>query len=220
MKAVRIFAIGCIIFISVSFTIDKNPEWVLQKQESGILVYTRLSAGSNLKEVKVTNKVKSSLSGIVALLLDTKNYPNWIYACSEARTLKVINDHELYSYQVTHLPWPFNDRDVISYFNISQDSDNKTVRFNRTGIPDYLPPVDGKVRLPQFRSDYTLKPLTADSVLVELELHLDPGGSLPAWLLNANLVTAPYKSTVEMMKQLPRYQNASYSFIKENNQQY
>jgi hypothetical protein len=195
--------------------LSDSDNWTLQKNENNILVYTRIVEGSNVKEVRVVNKVKSSLSGMVALLLDTRNYTNWIYECAESRPLKVVSDKEMYNYQVTNFPWPVSDRDLICNFKINQDSNTKIVSFTKTGIPAYIPEKSPYVRIQRFQSSYKLTPLANDSVKVELEMLVDLGGDIPRWLINANMVMAPYKSTVAMLDQIPKYQSASLSFIKE-----
>jgi len=216
MKFLRLFFSALFIFIfSSSFFFSTSSDWVLQKNENGIAVYTRFQTGSNVKEVRVVNTVSSSLSGMVALLLDTKNYPHWIYACRESKQLKVVSERELYNYQITDVPWPFSDRDVITHFTVQQDSVTKIVTFTKTGVPDFIPPKDPLVRVQKFESIYQFIPLPNDSVQVEMEMQLDPGGSIPAWLINANIVNAPYQTTEAMVSQLPQYQSASYSFIKE-----
>jgi len=216
MKFLRLFFFS--LFISIlfsSFFSGTSTDWVLQKKENGIAVYTQTQAGSNLKEVRVVNTVSSSLSGMVALLLDTKNYTRWIYACRESKELRVVSEKELYNYQITDVPWPFSDRDVISHFKIQQDSLTKIVTFTKIGVPDFIPAKDPLVRVQKFESKYHFIPLPHDSVQVEMEMLLDPGGNIPAWLINANIVTAPYKTTAAMINQLPQYQSASYSFIHE-----
>lgn len=189
--------------------------WQLQKYENGIAVYIRPIKGYDFKEVRVVNKVKSNLSGIVGLLLDTKNYPKWQYGCSGTALLKKLNDQEFYNYQVTDLPWPLSDRDVVAHFKVTQDSITKVVTFAKTGMADYIPDKDDRVRVQHFQSITTLTPLKGDSVLIELEMHLDAGGNIPDWVVNDNLVHAPYTSTVNMVARIPLYQKAYYYFIKE-----
>ncbi|HYV94384.1 MAG TPA: START domain-containing protein [Chitinophagales bacterium] len=190
-------------------------DWVLKKNENGIAVYTRYAEGSNLKEVRVVNVVESSLSALIALLLDVKNYPNWIYACSEASVLNQINNLENYQYQVTDVPWPVSDRDLASHFKIQQDSVTKIVTVTNSGEPDHIPEKAGRVRVQHFQSNYKFTPLPDGKVKVEFELYVDPGGNVPDWLINANIVTAPYKTTLAMIKQLPNYQKVSFPFITE-----
>jgi hypothetical protein len=201
--------------VITSFKTDDTSDWTLQKNENGIKVYTKAVEGTGIKEVRVVNKVKSSLSGMVALLLDSRNYTNWIYECTVSRPLKVVSEIEMYNYQVTDFPWPVSDRDLICNFKITQDPVTKIVSFIKTGIPEYIPEKDSYVRIKNFLSSYKLTPLSDDSVKVELEMRVDPGGGIPTWLINANIVMAPYKSTVTMLDQIPKYQSASYSFIKE-----
>ena len=194
---------------------EDSTEWVLRKNENGIMVYTRYAEGSDLKEVRVVSEVNSTLSGCVALIMDLKNYPNWIYACSEASVLSVVNSQERYQYQVTDVPWPVSDRDVVSDFKIVQDESTKVITTTNSNDPGHIPDKEGRVRVQQFNTTYRLSPLPNGKVKVEFELYVDPGGSIPAWLINANIVTAPYKTTVAMFKQLPAYQSASFPFIKE-----
>ena len=204
------------VFVLASFNANADSiDWVLRKNENGITVYTRYAEGSNLKEVKVVNVVNSSLTGLVALLLDVKNYPNWIYACSEASTLSTISEQEQFQHQVTDVPWPVSDRDVVSHFKISQDKGTKIITVINAGEPDRIPDKDGIVRVQHFQSTYRFTPLPDGKVKVEFELYVDPGGNIPAWLINANIVAAPFKTTEAMIKQLPSYQNASISFIEE-----
>lgn len=216
VKRLPLLFISVFVFILFSsFIGDNSGRWVLQKNENGIMVYTRTLAGSQIKEVRVVNRVRSSLAGMVALLLDTRNYPNWIYACTESRALKVVSQQEIYNYQVTDFPWPVSDRDLICNFKVSQDSITKIVSFTKTGIPEYMPEKTPYVRIRDFQSKYRLVRLPNDSVTVELEMRVDPGGDIPKWLINVNIVMAPFKSTIAMLSQLPKYQSASYSFIRE-----
>jgi hypothetical protein len=192
-----------------------QSEWELKKSESGINVYTRYTPTSQLKEVLVKNTVKSSLSAIVALLLDTKNYPNWIYACKEEKTLKVVSDKEQYQYQVVKIPWPFSNRDLVIDFKISQDSLTKVVTIASTCSPDFTSHQLGCIRVEHFQSTYTLTPVPGGNVQVEFEMFVDPGGSIPDWLINDNIVRAPYNTTVGMIDELPNYQSSSVPFIKD-----
>ena len=208
--------VSLFLLFNPSFTFQQHPpDWELRKNENGIAVYTRYAEGSDLKEVRVVSEVNSTLNGCVALIMDLKNYPNWIYACSEASVLSVVNSQERYQYQVTDVPWPVSDRDVVSYFKIGQDESTKIVTTTNSSDPGRIPEKEGRVRVQYFKTTYKLSPLPNGKVKVEFELYVDPGGNIPAWLINANIVTAPYKTTLAMMKQLTAYQTASLPFIKE-----
>lgn len=197
-----------------SFTGGVEGEWLLQKKEKDILVYTRSRPGTSIKEVRVVHQVKSSLSGMVALLLDSPSYTQWIYACTESKPLKIVSPMEMFNYQVTDFPWPVSDRDLICNFTVAQDSVTKVVSFLKRGIPGYLPEKSDYVRIRDFQSHYLLTPVGKDSVKVELEMKVDPGGEIPTWLINSNIVMAPYKSTVAMLPFVAKYQSVPVPFIR------
>jgi hypothetical protein len=204
-----------VLLTPITLTIGQPTSWVLERNENGIKVYTRMYSGFNFKEVKVINRVKSTLSAMVALLFDTKNYPLWVYGCSETRTIKFINDRERYNYQVTDLPWPLSDRDVVSHFKVTQDSTTNIVTFSKIGKSDLIPEVDGMVRVQHFESICIFKKVAMDSIEITLQMHLDGGGNVPMWLVNDNVVNGPYYSTLAMIDRLPYYQSAKYNYIKE-----
>ncbi len=199
-----------------SYSTNETYYWHLEKNENGIKVYSRPLKDFNFNEVRVVNKVKSNLSGIVGVLLDTKNYPKWVHGCIATTTLKVLNDQEIYNYSITDLPWPLNDRDVVSNFTVSQDPITLVVTCSKIGMSDYIPEKEGLVRVLNFKYITTLTPLPGDSVLIELEMHLDARVNAPDWIVNENLLGGPYYSTLSMLKRIPLYQSAYYYFIKED----
>jgi hypothetical protein len=201
--------------ITISFSANDSGSWVLRKNKNGIAIYTRYEDGFSIKELRLVDTVQSSLSGIVGLLLDTKNYTSWVYHCSESKTLKLINDQEEYDYELISVPWPFNDRDLISDSKISQDSSTKTVTINTVAAPGYIPDVDGVVRIKQFNSVYILTKLAGGKIKIDYTVYADPGGNIPVWLINANIVSGPYNTFFSMNERLSQYQSASFSFIKE-----
>lgn len=194
---------------------DGGATWTLKKDENGIKVYTRPLKGYSYHQARTVTKMKSSLSAVVALLLDTERYPEWMYGCESVKTLKKISDTELYNYQVTGLPWPFDDRDVVALFKVTQDPATKVVTFSKTGMPDFIPDEDNRVRVRNFNSVTTLTPISKDSVLMVLEIHLDPGGNVPSWFYNQNLVNGPYETTLATVREAANYRHARVDFIKE-----
>jgi hypothetical protein len=199
----------------IGLSVAASLNWNFRKYEDGIAVYTRSSATSPIKEVKLVDTVKSSLSAIVALMNDSKNYPAWIYHCEAAKTLKVINASEEYKYELINVPWPFSNRDIVTDFKVTQDPATKVVTMISSAVPDYLPATDGVVRIRDFYSIYKLTPLSNGAVRVEYELDVNPTGKIPAWLINANVVSGPFASAVALTKQLPKYQAMCYSFVRE-----
>ncbi len=193
---------------------NKN-DWELKKSEKGISVFSRCAESSKYNELKVVFQVKSSLSSIVALLNDVESYPKWIYHCEGSKILKKDSEKHLVRYQKIVAPWPVDNRDIAVEVNSYQDEKTKIVYQKISSVPDYTPATKGHVRIREYRAMWTLKPLKNGIVQVEYELLVNPGGSIPAWVINLAVVEGPYETSIKMKEQLlnEKYQNANYSFI-------
>jgi hypothetical protein len=192
-------------------------DWELKKNESGIAIYTRDIPGSSFKELKVLTSFNTSLTSIVALIEDVSSYPLWIYQCKEGKLIKMVGDSELYYYHVTSTPWPVSNRDGIVHYKITQNVKTKVVNVSTQSVQGIIDKIPGIVRVPKMQASWKLTPQPDGSINAEYQLYVDPGGSLPAWIVNMFLVDGPY-STFQNMKKIvtqDKYQSSKFSFIKE-----
>lgn len=212
--------IAVILFLGLShFSYAQKDQgaWHLKKSENGINVYTRNSEESAYKELRSTVTIKTSLNSIVALLNDFESYPEWVYRCSKSKTLKRISETENFHYQTVEAPWPVDSRDFVVQLHLSQDPATKVVSIKSTCKPDYIPRVPGHVRITEFKALWTLTPLKDGSVEIVYELLVNPGGYVPAWLVNLAVVDGPYETMLHLKDLVfsKKYQNEKVSFIKE-----
>src|SRR6478609_215891 len=210
-----------LIFITIlfcsSFVCDtKQNDWTLIRDESGIKVYTKKGTTS-VKSLKLVTTVKAKLSSIVYLLLDKPNYPTWVYRCINSYEITKVTDYEYYHYQETSVPWPAENRDVILWFRMSQHPTTKVLTITISAKPDYLPRKSGKVRITQMDAKWILTPLANGDCVIEYYLSIDPGGSVPGWIVNMGITDGPIETMKNMNKQLvlDKYKNVKLSFIRD-----
>ena len=202
---------------SISSQMLPGDDWKLRKDEEGIQVYTRDAEGSDIDELKVVSTFHASLSAVVAVIMDANNFPNWIYACTEGKILNQPSPTEQYQYQLMNAPYPIADRDIVTHFTLTQDKNTGVVSTTAAAAPDYIPEKDDVVRVPVFIGVYQLTPLAGGNVEVVYTLRMEPGGSIPDWLVNATIVAGPFQSNLEMAKQIQssKYHDIKLDFIKE-----
>ncbi|MDH3976841.1 MAG: START domain-containing protein, partial [Deltaproteobacteria bacterium] len=143
--------------------------------------------------------------------------PRWIHTCREGRLLKRVNPQESYTYTINEAPWPVSDRDAIVLNTINQESPKGPVRINILGVPDYIPEKKGLVRVKMIKGHWLFTPLEEGMTEVVYQVHNDPGGNLPSWLVNSVVVSQPYHTMVNMRKMVDKekYKEARYDFIEE-----
>ncbi|MEE9326321.1 MAG: START domain-containing protein [Cocleimonas sp.] len=201
-----------LIFSSLSHA---NPAWQLDKEEDGIKVYVRDTQDSAVKSFRGEVIVSASLTTLVATLEDTKSYPQFLHNCKKATNLKIINDNESYKYIVTNMPWPVEDRDTIVHSVMSQDNASKVVTIKFNAAPQQIAHKKGLVRINKMLGSWRLIPEDKDQVKVIYEMNVDPGGSLPKWLVNSLAVDIPFHTLQKLRNQLkkPAYKNIKHALI-------
>jgi hypothetical protein len=211
LKAVSLFFVFAAFFSSCF----GQGEWQLKSDKDNIKTYSKTVPGSKINAVKVESVFTASLSQLVSALLDVASYDKWIYNSKSTRLLKQVSPSEVYYYSEVIFPWPTTNRDFVSHVTVSQDAPSKTVRIEAINVAGWVPPKRGIVRIDRSEAKWIITPLDQNKVRIEYELQTDPGGDLPAWLIN------PFasKGLVETFKHLrewiknPQYTNAQLGFI-------
>ena len=207
----------CRLILILLFLSPPAGNWELKKESDNILVYTRKSADSDLKELKCVTTIKTSLSAIVKMLIDVEHYPEWIFNCDKASLVKQISDTELYNYQVISAPWPVADRDLTCHLKVIQNSESKVVTVTSEAVSGLAPETADIVRVKKCRSVYTLTPLANGNIHIAFELSTDPGGNIPVWLVNSVIVKGPFSTQLMMNKILlsGKYKSVKLDYITE-----
>ena len=195
----------------------KEAKWDLVKDEKGVKVYLRKVKGIDFKEFKGVITIKSSLASLVALVSDVEASPGWLANCSKSEVLKRLSPQETYVYSLSKAPWPVQNRDAIVHHVISQDKDTRVVTVKQTGKPDYIEKKKRTARVKKADGFWRFTPLENGQVEVVYQVLSDPGGDLPAWLVNSSLASQPYQTLLKMEKEVQRekYRNAVLAFILE-----
>lgn len=204
------------LFMLLSLT-SFAQEWKLAKEEDGIKVYTRLPEASKLEELRATVRIKTSLSAFTALLKDVPGYKEWAYNCVESELVKVICDTVQCYYTHSDLPWPVSDRDLVFRSSLKQDPLTCVIKTNSYSVHDMMEEKDKIVRIKEGRTSWMATPQKGGVVDVEYFATIDPGGSIPAWLVNSTITYGPIYTLQRVRKLLEegKYKDAEFSFIKE-----
>ncbi len=213
-KFLRLFCIASItlFFPQPADVLCAEPEtgWHIAKDKNGIRIYNRSVEGSSFNPYRGVMVVESNLSALTALVADAENYPNWVDTCRTGKTLRKIDDAKSIIYTVNEAPWPVSDRDSIVETVIVQNPETKVVHIHLEGLPDYLPRKEGFVRVEKVEGFWRFTPMENDQVEVVYQVHTEPGGKLPSWLINSLILNQPYR-TLEKMREIvqkPEYKNA------------
>lgn len=189
--------------------------WVLKDNDDGVKIFTRGVENSKIKAIKVECQLDATLPQLVAVLMDVRNSEEWLYHTSSNYIVKQVSPADIYYYSMVEMPWPISNRDFIAHLMVSQDAVTKVVTIDAPCIADMVPVKPKVVRIANSNGKWVLTPLSNGHVKVVYTLHADPGGSIPAWLINLFVTQGPRQSfkklKVHLQKQV--YKNAKLDYI-------
>ena len=191
-----------------------SNQWELTEEGKGAKVWTLKQPGSDLKLVKGSVQVRSSLSTIVAWLQDPE-------ACKDAgcvdNSVERISDQLEYEYFKIAMRPPFKPRDFLLRVDFHQVPQTRELWVDYAAAPDRKPVDACCLRVTNMNTSWRFTPLANGMVEAEYTMNMDWGGFIPDVLSNF----AKPKYLLVQLQQLQRfldkekYRNASYAFIQE-----
>jgi hypothetical protein len=209
--------LSVILFFTDLNVVQAQNNWTLSTEHDGVKVYTRPSANSKLKAIKVMCNIQASPSQLLAAVLDIKTCSEWVYHSKQNVMIKQVSPLELFYYSEVEVPWPAENRDFVVHIQAEQDPQTKVITVTSPCIPGYIPEKPHIVRISHSVGNWTITPLGKNQVRAEYVLEVDPGGSIPAWLINLFATKGPLETfkNLKAHVQNDEYKKAHYSQITD-----
>jgi len=216
VRMYKVFLIAFLFILKVSPSWAQN-NWKLTAEKDGIKVYTCLVPGSKIKAIKVKASFNANPSQLVALIMDVNSATDWVYHTKSSVLVKQVSPSELYYYSEISLPWPATNRDFVAHLTVSQDPVTKSVTIDGPAVNGLVPVKDGIVRVSESKGKWVITPLGGGQIGVEYTIHVDPGGALPAWLVNMFATEGPLKifRNIKVQLQKRACKNADLAFAEQ-----
>ena len=200
-NSTKLFLFSCTLYFSICLcavgATANAYEWELEKQADGIDVYTRPVSDSDIKEFKGEGIVGVSISAIVELLRDSAQFKNWFPNTSASKLLE-RDGAVSYQYSIMSTPWPISDRDNIFRSVMTRDETTGSVEITVDAAPDHYPVQKRLHRVTRAKGSWLLTPDGPNKTHVKFVMHLEPGGGIPDWMVNAQIIATPFDALTNM----------------------
>ena len=190
-------------------------DWQLQTNQDGIQVYMRVQPGSRFQEVKVDCEMPGTLAQFVALYSDVANYRNVIRNTRTAYVLRWVSETEFFYYLESQLPALVTNRDLVMRLQFAYTPATHCLQIHTRSVDGLVPVQAGIVRVPNCTGEWQVLALSETRLKITYCFRVDPGGALPAWLVNRLAPVVPYQSFLQLRRSLtlPRYQGHHFAFL-------
>lgn len=185
----------------------------LELSKDSINVFTCPRADSRYKTIKSTFTIQSSLSQLAAAVLDVNNYGAWQYKTARVNILKKISERELVYYTEVEAPVLTSNRDFVIRLTVDPDPMTQGLIIEAVSLPNYIPPIEGVIRIPYSRARWVVVPAGKGKLSVEYTIDIDLGGSVPPWLVNLFAAKAPYETFKSLRELIGNYRGRQVNFM-------
>ena len=191
-------------------TLDKS--WQQVSSDEGIVTHRKEIDGSPLVAFRGETVIDVPIAKVANILMDTSRKLEWVHKIVEARDVRQINEYERIEYNHTASGFfAVRDRDFVFHAKATIDRPKNQVHFTLKSVADSLAPETDCVRGSLNESRYVLTSIDGGKKThIVVEIHADPKGSVPNWLVNIFQKAWPRRTLDNIKKQ------ASKDDVKEH----
>lgn len=176
-------------------------DWEKINEEDGVEVFSREIPGSDLVAFKGTTVMNEPLQKVLFVLLTNEHREEWVNRLYISTVLERRSPFDYVVYQAFELPVIMSNRDYVYRGRATRSSHNDSVILSISSIERADAPETIGVRANLINSRYVLTPIDNNTTRVEVEIHTDPKGWLPTWLINMIQKSWPLKTLTGLREQ-------------------
>jgi hypothetical protein len=200
LQLLLIFSLFIVTFRALAFS---ETKWELQSDKEGIQIYTKDVEGAKFKQVKGVTNVPISLEHLVSILTDFNNYHIWNEHISESHVVSTSDDTTHYVYTMEDTPWPVQNRYHVSKMTVSKSDAQCMIHFE--SVPDFVEKRVDAIEMKRQRGFWRLSALPEGGCTIEFFMDKNPGGYVPAWLVNYLIIETPFKTLHNLRELIDRH---------------
>lgn len=171
--------------------------WKILSKERGITVSVREEPGRELPTFRGEGIIEGELLLILAIVLDAPGAMEWAEGADEVRLVREIDPRTHILYTRTDTPWPVSDRDMYTKRVTEVVRPGEEYRLHlecQKGEAERK----GVIRVTDCESHFVLRRVDDNHTLIEYQVNIDPGGSIPKFLIRWASKKVPFDTLVNL----------------------
>jgi hypothetical protein len=169
-------------------------KWALKKDSEGIKIFTSEVANSDVKARRAELTTAGTPAQLAAILMDINKQKDWVYSTESSNVVKKISSTELIYYSEKDMPWLVTNRDAVMRLKIEQNSSTGVMTVTANTVDKLVAAKKDVIRVPSSTVSWVVTPTGSNSMKIVYEAELDPGGSVPAWIVNMFTTKGPLET--------------------------
>ena len=163
----------------------RSGPWELVKNTNGVQTFYRWTTnekGISFRERKGEMIIRCTMQEAVRVISDTKSTKEWMTSVDEIYDLERISPNEWYTYTLFNIPWPLNNRDLISFNKLNPDHGNGAVTIDITCKDRFAPLKNGVTRLTDYKAVWHITRQDEKNISISFTAASSAPPSLPRYI--------------------------------------
>jgi hypothetical protein len=185
-----------------------GSEWRILDNSDGIEVALREEPGRDLPTMRGRAVLEGDIDRLLAIIIDPDQATEWAEGASKVTMLE-REPHRAIIHTYIDIAWPVWDRDLVTSGTVRTVEPGNEYVLSNAAVDGIVPEKEGVIRMKKAFTQFHLKKQGPDRVWVEYLVNVDPGGSLPKWLVRWTQKSVPAQTLKNLQRQLKKAQAAA-----------
>ena len=188
-----------VVLLASTVLADSSKDgWHVIDQERGITVSARDEPGRDLPTLRGQGIIEGDVLLVLSIVLDAEGSTEWAEGADEVKMVKEIDPRTHIIYTRTDTPWPVSDRDMFMKRVTEVVKAGEEFRLSVVCLPNERPEREGVIRIKDCDSHFVLRKVDANHTAIEYQVNVDPGGSLPKFLIRWASRKVPFDTLINL----------------------
>ena len=168
----------------------EGQDWKLSLDKDDFLIYTRQVDYSRFNEFLAEAKMNGTIEEFKSIITDVDQYEAWMPDCKSAEIIERRGPDDITYHMKLKVPFPFSNRDIIQQLVLHEKGG--ILEIDIINRPKKITASKKYVRMLQANGKWIVKEISEDEISIRFRYFADPGGDIPAWLVNSFIVKNPH----------------------------
>jgi len=178
-----------------------DDQWELKKEKNGIQVYTREREEGGIYMYKVVTSIEKEPEEVFEQLVDFRENLKYMELVDSLAFLDHREKERYINYMRFDMPWPVKDREMVMDMKVKFRPE--VIKLVSDDLPGRVQSNGKLIRIEDFREEWELRSFP-DSAETRIMVNgwIDPGGSIPVWVVNMFSVRTPFRFISGILEEL------------------
>jgi hypothetical protein len=174
-------------YLDYKYSLNPDPkeEWKLCSETDKIFIYERMVKINNdhyTRERKGELRVNCNFDKVVKIMSSYESLNNWMNGVKENSLVKRSGSTSWITYNVFSLPWPFDNRDMVSEYQLNSLKAGIYIQININCVNNLVKPKKGLSRIESYKATWHIKRVNEHSVWISFSALSDTPPVVPRFI--------------------------------------